>query len=236
MTKRFIFRMTYYKNIKAYVRDGFIRSKNYRPLQTGYQTSYADIVHRRGNDGFETPCGGVVNDYIPFYFSPITAMAYTIHAGNVKLTAPNGDDNGIANIDDIAFIVCDPQKISESDLDFLFTNIACNSGIHPDYGDDLKQLEEHVNWQLFDEAPKTALIDEIGYNGVCKFFNDSERNAACHNRKKQRMAEFLVKDSFPVNLAECIILKHDNHKAKVEKWIEDAGLQIPVFVKRNCYF
>lgn len=235
MGKRFIFRLMHVSNLEVYFRDGYINAKNKLPIQECYRTSYADIVHRRGSD-FKTPCNCVVNDFVPFYFSPSTAMAYAIHAGNVDLIAPNGSEQGKASINDIAYIIADPLKVAEHKLGHYFTNIACNSGIQPKYENDIKCLEEHINWSLFDANPTMAKIPEIGYEGVCKYCSDSELDPEWHNRKKQRMAEFLIKSQFPMSLAECIILKHDKMKNKVEDWIKRAGLDIPVIVNSSCYF
>lgn len=235
MPKRLIFRMTYIDNLEIYFRDQEIQAKNVRPIQPAHQISYAEINERRG-DTYRTPNGEPINDYVPFYFSPSTAMAYSIHKENVSLIDPAGNNLGAANMDDIAFIICDPQKISDDNLDYWYTNIACNSGVPPIYKDDIIELESHINWSLFDDTPKMAIVTEIGYEGVCKYCSDSELKPEWHNRKQQRMAEFLIKDKFPMELAECIILKHDTKKLAVQEWIANASLDIPVFIKRDCYF
>ena len=235
MGKRFIFRLMHVYNLETYFQDGFVNAKNKLPIQQCYQTSYADIVHRRGSD-FRTPCDCAVNDFVPFYFSPSTAMAYAIHVGKVELIAPDGSVNCKASMNDIAYIVADPLKVAESGHEHYFTNIACNSGIQPKYENDIKCLEEHINWSLFDAKPNMAKIPEIGYEGVCKYCSDSELQPAWLNRKKQRMAEFLIKSQFPMYLAECIIIKHDRMKNTVEDWIKSAGLDIPVIVNSSCYF
>jgi ssDNA thymidine ADP-ribosyltransferase, DarT len=236
MPKRFIFRMTYIENLETYFQDKRIYSKNHPTDQRAYQTSYSEIVERRGGADFETPCGGVVNDFVPFYFSPATSMAFAIHRDKVSLTSPNGHALDTARMEDIAFMVCDPQKITEAGLDFWFTNIACNSGITPSYEKDISLMEQHIAWELFDEDPKMGAITEIDYCGVCKYFQDHERNEAGHNRSKQRMAEFLVKDYFPMDLLECVVLKNSVRQADVENWIASSGCDIPVLIKVGCYF
>lgn len=223
-------------NLEVYFRDGHINAKNQLPIQMAYQISYSDIVNRRGAGDFNTPCGCSVNDFVPFYFSPSTAMAFAIHKGLVELTEPNGNRNGFANINDIAFVVADPNKVAAFGVEYYFTNIACNSGIKPEYNNNINSIEDHINWRLFDATPKMAKIPEITYNGVCKYCSDSELDPAWHNRKKQRMAEFLVKSRFYMSLAECIVLKHDGMKSTVEGWVRSAGLNIPVLVNSGCYF
>lgn len=79
MPDRFIFRQVYYKDLKTFLADGEVRSKNHKSPQLCHPTSYPNIVNRRGTDAYQMPCGGVVNDYVPFYFSPITAFTFTIY-------------------------------------------------------------------------------------------------------------------------------------------------------------
>lgn len=100
-SKRFIFRMTYGANIETYLAHGEIHSKNHPVAQHGYRTSFSEIVARRGGQEFLTPCRSNVNDFVPFYFSPSTAMAYTINRGNVKLLGPGDIDLGAASMDDM---------------------------------------------------------------------------------------------------------------------------------------
>ncbi len=90
LPQRFIFRMTHYLDVPVFLNDGALHAKNHPNPQKCHQASYDDIVNRRGEAVFSTPCGNVVNDFVPFYFSPTTSMDYTIHRGNVCLKRPDG--------------------------------------------------------------------------------------------------------------------------------------------------
>jgi hypothetical protein len=231
---RHIFRLTYYKNIEIFLKDGCEFAKNHQSRRKCYRTSYAGIVDRRGQDFF-TPDQDNINDYVPFYFSPITAMACAIDYGNVHLTGLNGKNLGIADYSEIVFMVSNTDICFDAKLKYWYTDIACNSGVTPKYENDLSNLEGHVDWKLFDEDPKTAHINEIGYDGVTNRFNDLDK-PGYKNRKKIRMAEFMVKDFFPLNLVQCIITKNDEVKHQIEAWIQEHEQRIPVFTKLGCYF
>lgn len=105
MPDRFVFRQIYYADLATFLADGEIRAKNHAIGQRCHQTSYQQIVDRRGTTVFRMPSGGVVNDYVPFYFSPITSFAFTIHKRNVPLISPTGQDLGKANGDERIFFV-----------------------------------------------------------------------------------------------------------------------------------
>lgn len=228
--------MTYGANIARYLQDGEVRSKNHQETQLGYRTSFSDIVDRRGGPGFNTPCGRLINDFVPFYFSPATGMAFTISRNNVPLVDPQGTNLGSADSEDMVYIVADPLKIANY-CSFWFSNIACNSVAQtPIFSNDINALESHINWSLFDDNDRMGLIPEIGYTGVCRWFHDNHSKLEWINRTKIRMAEFLVRDSFPVDLIDCFVIK----STKWEHWLRQqvglAGKSIPIHVKPGCFF
>lgn len=228
--------MTYYRNLLRYLTDGALYAKSSPHVQLGYRISFDDIVARRGTAAFATPCGATVNDFVPFYFSPITKMAYTIHVGNVDLKGPSGENLGRASMDDVAYLVVSPDRLFASGRTYWFTDIACNSGIPPTYECNSEKLASLVSWSLFDDAPYTAQIPEIGYGGVCRWQHDRDEPLAHQQRSKKRMAEFLVKDHLRMDEVSCIVLKTSQHEEEVRSWVAAAGVEIPVLVKPACFF
>jgi hypothetical protein len=227
--------MVYYKDCELFFQDGEIRSKTAEPIQACHQTSHKNIVDRRGTE-FHTPCGRTINDFVAFYFSTITAMAYSIHKGNVPLVTPDGEDKGPATMDNRVFFICDVEKIAQSGLPFYFTDVACNtSASPPTYETDIGNIETHIDWELFDEQPIVAKIPEIGYDGVTGVFRNLD-TPKYSNRKHKRQAEFLVQDRVPLDLVECIVVKSNAIKAEVEAMMVPYGLTIPVYTKMSCYF
>ena len=216
MAERFIFRQVYYEDLPTFLEDGEIRAKNHRAHQACHQTSYQQIVDRRGSQQFEMPNGGVVNDFIPFYFSPITSFSFTIFKQNVPLVSPDGQDLGKACEDDRIFFVCRPESFRGTDRYCCFSDFALNSNAPlPSVETDLDRLEEHVHWNVFDEAPYTAKIAEIEYDGVCQIFMSMASPAYRMNRSPKRMAEFLVQEAVSLDYIDCIIAKTDDMRDKL---------------------
>lgn len=226
--------MTYYRNLEIFLGDGAEYAKDSPKGKPRYRISFEEIVAKRGTV-FSTPSGAAVNEFVPFYFSPSTKMAYSIHVGNVPLRTPDGRNLGSADMDDVAFMAVNPQSLFASGRECWFTDQACNSAIVPSYEDDPSKLEEHIAWPLFDEPPRMALVPEIGYDGVCQWQHDRDVSPY-QQRSKQRMAEFLVKDHLRMDELSAIILKSDKHLVEVSGWVDGAGLGIPVLVKSGCYF
>ncbi len=237
MPKRFVFRQVCSRDIDVFLADGEIRSKNHPAGQPCHQTSYQDIVDRRGTDIFSMPHGGVVNDYVPFYFSPITSFTFTIHKGNVDLRCPKGEILCKATDDERVFFVCDVEALEGSDLEYCFSDFALNSlAPMPTLESDLNLLSTHVHWDVFDEAPFVAAIAEIGYKGVCRYFHNQESPKERQNRSQKRMAEFLIKESVPLSRIACIVVKTPSMQQDLQQKVTASAWNIPVFVKPGCYF
>jgi hypothetical protein len=234
VSKRFLFRMTYFKNLKTFLDDGAEFAKDSPQGKPRFRISFDEIVARRGTV-FTVPSGATVNEFVPFYFSPSTKMAFSIHKGNVPLRSPDSEELGPASMDDVAFMVVEPSALFQSGRECWFTDQACNSGITPVYDNDPTNLAQHVAWPLFDEDPKMAKLPEIGYDGVCRYQHDRD-SPPYQQRSKLRMAEFMVKDHLRMDEVSCIVLKSDRHLAKVDAWVRGAALSVPVLVKPGCYF
>lgn len=183
------------------------------------------------------PNGGVVNDYVPFYFSPITAFTYTIFLKNVSLESPDGTFLRQACEDDRIFMVGSPEAFRGAGLSICFSDYALNSRAPmPTIETDLDKLENHVHWDVFDESPLTAKIPEIGYQGVCSWFHNMASPPERMTRKQKRMAEFLVHKAVPLDKITCIIAKTDAMKDTLKTMMAASTWDIPVYTKRGCYY
>jgi hypothetical protein len=235
--KRFIFRQVCSRDLPIFLNDGEIRSKNHTGSQYCHQTSYREIVERRGTGMFALPHGGVVNDYVPFYFSPITSFTYTIHKGNVDLRSPDGDVLCKASDDERIFFVCEVDSFSGSGLNYCFSNFALNSRAPmPALECDLAKLADHVHWSVFDDRPLKAKIPEIGYEGVCEYFSSQDSPPERQNRSQKRMAEFLVKDAVPLTHIVCIVAKTPAMQQSLQHVMDASNWSIPIHAKPGCYF
>lgn len=236
MVARFAFRQFHYTDIVTILADGEIRSKNHLPIQACHQTSYSNLVSLRGTSAFTLPGGGVVNDYVPFYFSPITAFSFTINRGNVDVISPTGVNVGKSNASQRAFVVFAVDRLAAAGLYLCYSDVALNSlAPIPTVIDDLGQLSTHVAWTVFDESPLSGAIPEIGYKGACLWFHNRPTPVHHQIRSSQRMAELLVRTSVPISLAECIIVENEHAAAQIGAAIAASLYEMPVYVKPGCF-
>lgn len=231
---RFLFRITHWQNIEQYLRDGVIRAKNIGPQQAGYRVSDAGIVSRRGVD-ISATVGFPINDYVPFYFSPLTAMSMSIAYGRVKVVDPHNREVGDSSSSDMALVVARVDQVATHG-DYKFTDAACNTSIPPNIYDDVNLLENVVKWSLFDDGDIKGAIPEIGYSGVTKYCSDYDRYPQYHNRKKERMAEFMVHREFPLSLCCAIITPISMTQKNIENLVNKSSFNIPVLTNPGCFY
>lgn len=237
MPNRFIFRQVHYEDLPTFLVDGEVRAKLHQNPQRCHQTSYQEIVNRRGTDEFALPNGCVVNDFVPFYFSPITSFTFTIYKENVPLVSPDGSYLRQACEDDRIFLVSSPQAFVGSGLFTCFSDYALNSKAPmPTIETDLNKLEQHVHWTVFDEAPMVAAIPDIGYSGVCKWYHNMATPPERMTRSAKRMAEFLVHGAVPLDKIMCIVVKTDEMRAILRGAMAASAWEIPILTQRGCFY
>lgn len=204
-----IFHITPIDNLRLILETGELRAK--RALEQE-DAGYTNIAHRTIQDRrshTKVPCGpgGVLHDYVPFYFAPRSPMLYTIAHGNVE-----GFTGGQQSI---VHLVSTAQAVREAGLGYVFTNGHAIM-VMTDFYDDLADLTQ-VDWPLM----KTP------------YWFDTVQDP---DRKRRRQAEFLIHKRFPVMLIQLIGVMSPLLKQQVEKQVADAGLAIPVAVKRQWYY
>lgn len=236
MPERFVFRQVDYRDIATFLADGEIRAKNHVTPQACHQTSYQNLVDRRGTDMFQVPGGGVVNDYVAFYFSPLTSFTFAIHKGGLKVLDPAGNCIGPSCMDNRVFVVCKVSDLFNSGLNCCYSDFALNSNApSPTVIADHNNIENHVQWSVFDDHPLTAKIPEIGYRGVCKFFSNKVPPLKYQFRKQQRMAEFLTHTSVSLSQIACIVTPTDGMNNHIQTMMAASAWGIPILTKPGCF-
>lgn len=236
MPDRFAFRQVDYRDIATFLADGEVRAKNHPAPQRCHQTSEPGLVGLRSTSAFTLPHGGVVNDYVAFYFSPLTSFTCSIHRESVEVIAPDGKKLGMSRLDDRAFIVCRTDSLAASGALYCFSDYPLNSMAPlPTLSADIAELETHVNWSVFDDIPQAAAIPEIGFGGACRYFFNSFPPKKYQLRKQQRMAEFLVKDTVSLGQVTCIVVPSDGMKVIIQAQVDASGWGIPIYKKPGCF-
>lgn len=169
--------------------------------------SYKRIQGRRANTRVPCGAGGVLHDYVPFYFAPRSPMLYTIHQGNV----PNYQGGQAA----VLHLVTTVEAIEEADLGFVFTD-GHAAMAYADFYDDLDALEM-VDWDVM----------------KLRYWHDTEDDP---NRKCKRQAEFLVHRFLPWDLIQEIGVMSQLVQRRVLQVLQQMDDTTPVTVYSDWYY
>ncbi|HEY2647348.1 MAG TPA: DUF4433 domain-containing protein [Candidatus Acidoferrales bacterium] len=164
------------------------------------------------------PPGGVVHDYVPFYFAPRSPMLFTINKGNVP-DCPHRQP-------DIVHMETTVEAIADSGLHYVFYDYNATLDIATCYSS-IKDLGK-INWALFHENPRM--------DGYCQFFNSRLDDPKYALRRETRQAEFLIHKSVPLSLMNVVGAYDEDKAAEVRQIFEDADVDLQVEAKPNWYF
>src|ERR1700674_3485793 len=175
--------------------------------------AYQGAQGKRATKMVAKPPGGVIHDYVPFYFAPRSPMLFTINKGNVR-DCPHRQP-------DIVHIVTTVATIAASGLPYVFYDYNATLDIATCYSS-ATDLDK-INWSLFFESPRM--------DGYCQYWH-SRMDVAKHVlRQETRQAEFLVHKSVPLKLVT-MVGAYDQVKAdEVREIFEDADIDLPVEAK-----
>ena len=202
-----LFRITHYQNLPFILQHGL-----HCPACDVKDPAYVnigkqDIIAKRESKQIELPPYGHIHDYVSFYFGPRSPMLYSIYKGASDTTC---------NQKDIVYIVSTKESIQQSGLPFVFTT-----------GQAIMQLSTQHNQDVDLSRIAWDIIRGAYWNDVPPEFPD---------RKRRRMAEFLVHQHVPLKCIRGLAVFNDSMEKTVSEMVNEAELQIPVKAKPNWYY
>lgn len=157
------------------------------------------------------PCGpgGMIHDYVPFYFGPLSVMLLNFKTGRVP-----GYSEGQAPL---IYLLTTAQAIQQAGCRFVFSDGHGLAGFTHWY-DDLAKLDQ-VDWDI------------VG----ARYWSDQPDD---NDRKRRKQAEFLVWQSLDWTLIRGIAVLNSSMKQQVEGILDQfpQRLRPKVAVKANWYY
>ena len=203
-----IYHFTHVRNLTSIVSSGRLLCKS-QLADTGIK--YADIAARdiqRRRSRMPVSCGigGMLPDYVPFFFAPLSPMLYYINK-NVDIY-PEGQEP-------LVYLVAYAEDVQTHGIPFVFTDG------HPimaltNFYDDLADLNK-VDWTVMKS----------------RMWNDTVEYP---DRQRRREAEFLVHHSLPLELVKGLVTMNDRMKQQVEQVLEETHYELPVIAHQAWYY
>lgn len=215
-----LFHITATANLAEICATGHLCSKTVGQL---VGINYQNIAHQgaqgaRAVKAVPNPPGGVVHDYVPFYFAPRSPMLRAIEGG--KVTGCQWRQADILHFETTV------ERVTADNSSFVFYDRNATLAFSVPYTD-LAHLNA-VAWDLLTEAPQL--------DGFCKYWQNKMDVLRYADRMERRQAEFLVKGTVPLNKLTKIGVIDETKATEVRHILNQAGVDLPVEVKSDWYF
>ena len=207
--RRLLYHFTHVSNLASVAEEGLfsdtqIEASRRAPREVGN----ASVKQLRRRLVVPLPPGGCVADYVPFYFAARSPMLYIISQGDVP-TYSGGQD-------EIVYLVTSVEKVVEGGLRFVFTDRNAALRI-ADYGDDLADLNDYVDWDLMEG----------------RMWNNTDEEP---DRQERRMAEFLVHGHVPWSAFIGVATRNGEKCRQAKHVLASVGAEIFVTPRPEWYF
>ena len=169
------------------------------------------IKERRRRRSIKVDPGGVVTDYVPFYFAPRSPMMYAIAGGTVP-TFQEGTKQ-------LVYLITSLERLHQLGHQIVLTdrNAALNYAEHQVFDPEDLVDDGFIDWPLMDE----------------KFWTNTPENP---DRKERRMAEALVYQRVNWEAIEEIVVHNGAIKEEATAILEECGVRLQVNVRPAWYF
>lgn len=204
-----VMHFTHVDNLPTIITDGLLSDAQTRAsgaLQV--EIGHHEIKERRRRLVVPVPPGGVVADYVPFYFAERSPMMYTIHRGNVPTYADG--------FDRVVYLVSTMEVLSACLCRCVVTDRNAAQSLAA-FATAEEDLNDFIDWPLM-RALQWGKQD-----------SDQER-------PDRRAAECLAHLGVPWTAFTEVVAKTEEAATDARVAIAAGGYTTPVIVRRQWYF
>ena len=175
--------------------------------------AHATLKERRArtpvmkNDGSAVSAGGMLADYVPFYFTNRSPMLFAIHKGAVL-----GYDGGQSSV---VYLVSSIEEVAASNLAWCFTDGHAVEEVSEFY-DDFQDLK-NIDWKVIENWSWKNTLSDL-------------------DRKRRKQAEFLVHREVPWQLVSQIGVLNPGMAMRVQEAIGEIRHNPRLIVAPNWYY
>lgn len=201
-----IFRTAHINNVPWILRNG-LWCPSSANLDPGHVSiGNPDVIEKRSTKSVPIAPGGVLADYVPFYFTPCSVMLYNIITGyGVRQRSR----------DELIILVSSLETLRDNDVPFVFTDRHAVVA-YAEFFDDVRLLDR-VDWDLL----------------RAKDFSRSEDDPG---KVERYQAEALAHRTVPVAALLGVACYSEGSRNQVLTMLQEAGIDLKVIVKREWFF
>lgn len=202
-----VFRVTHVQNVEWILAHGLHSSASDVLDPNFWRIGNEDLIRKRPSRQIPIAPGGNLGDYVPFYFTPRSPMLYNIKTGW----------NGVPMVPmpDIVIIVTSLPRLTQRAVPFVFADRHAYM-VAARFSSDLEELDR-IDWDILQRSD---------------FANDPNDPG----KLERYQAEALVHRRLPVDELEEITCCTDSRTAELRQLAADAGVDIGIETRRECFF
>jgi len=203
-----LFRITHVANLPWLLRHGLHAARG-QFADPGFVTiGNPDLIDKRTRRAVPLPPGGMLSDYVPFYFTPKSPMLYNIKTGYNGITKRSNDD--------IAILVSSCQQMTAGGVTMLYTDRHAYT-MTAAWTADMDDLATLIDWDILRR-------------------HDFARNDAYPDKMERYQAEALAHRHVPPAALLGIGCVSDRVRSAIEEAVQISGAAVQVFSRPGWYF
>ncbi len=205
--KALLWRVVHRDNLPWILDNGLYCGNGENSSPTWISIGNDELIAKRANHPVPVGTGGVLNDYVPFYFTPFSVMMKNIGSGwaGVKQRAN----------EEILILVSSLYHIQQQGLSFVFT-------------------DGHAYYQWTNFYTELSDLDKIDWQILQQ--RDFKRDPDDPAKFERYQAEALIHQHCPVTGLLGIICYTPPLKSQIEQAVAERGLDLAVHVRTEWYF
>lgn len=214
-----LFHFTHMDNLPAILRSGALLSDSavIAGGQLANEAGDLEIKERRRRRPVTCPPGGVVADYVPFYFAARSPMMLKLKSGQVPTFT--GDHR------DLVYLVTDVSTVVSGGVSFAISDRNAAVAL-AEFTDDITVLGD-----LGQSVPVSDFIDWPLMNQT--YWHDTLEYP---DRMERRMAEFLAHGQLQLDLLLGVAVHSKGQRATVEQMFATSGWPVKVAARPAWYY
>jgi len=205
--KALIWRIVHRDNLPWILDNGLHCAHSSVKAQGWVAIGNPELIDKRGSHSVPISPGGVLNDYVPFYFTPFSVMMRNINTGWGGI--PRRENS------EIVILVSSLHRAQEMGLPFLFTDSHAYY-MWADYYSELSDLDK-IDWPLLQTR-------------------DFRRDPDDPARFERYQAEALIHQHCPVSALLGLVCYTEQVQKALQEQIQQRGLELPVYTRPGWYF
>lgn len=206
-TKALIWRIVHRDNLEWILLNGLHCGNGFARSPDWVSIGNEDLISKRANHPVPRKPGGMLGDYVPFYFTPFSVMMQNIHTGWGGIKKRTNDE--------IIILVSSLRHIHATGLTFLFTD---SHAYYPwtNFYNNLSDLTK-IDWPLLQRR-------------------DFKRDPDDPAKFERYQAEALIHQHCPIEGLQGVICYTQTLRKSIEDRVKTRGLDLAVHARPDWYF